>query len=236
MEQSYQAFYYVTVFIAGVLSFFSPCILPLLPVYFGSLAEDVGDKFVSLFGYKLYVLPLIKTLAFIAGIGMVFVVLGFGAGALGSLINHPYFTYALGLIVIILGIHQMELINFSFLQRQKNVDFNPSRKRGIFGAFLLGLSFSFGWTPCVGPVLSSVLAIAASDSSGALYGASLMLSYTIGLAIPFLILAVASTYFMKRLSFVKQHMLLLKRVGGLLIVIMGILLMFGQFNYLTTLF
>lgn len=232
----YQAVFYGTVFIAGVLSFFSPCILPLLPIYFGKLAGDVGDKQLILFGKVIHLLPIFKTLAFIFGIGTVFIILGYGAGALGHFINHPYFTYVLGAFVIMLGIHQMELINISLLQRQKNIAFKQKTQNDILEVYLLGLSFSFGWTPCVGPVLGSVLAIAASDGSGALYGASLMFCYTLGLALPFLVLAVGSTYMMQHVNFMKRHILAVKRIGGALIVLMGILLMFGQVNYLTSLF
>ncbi|MCW6677270.1 thiol-disulfide oxidoreductase-associated membrane protein CcdA2 [Aerococcaceae bacterium NML130460] len=232
----YQAVFYGTVFIAGVLSFFSPCILPLLPIYFGKLAGDVGDKQLILFGKVIHLLPIFKTLAFIFGIGTVFIILGYGAGALGHFINHPYFTYVLGAFVIMLGIHQMELINISLLQRQKNIAFKQKTQNDILEVYLLGLSFSFGWTPCVGPVLGSVLAIAASDGGGALYGASLMFCYTLGLALPFLVLAVGSTYMMQHVNFMKRHILEVKRIGGALIVLMGILLMFGQVNYLTSLF
>lgn len=100
-------------------------------------------------------------------------------------------------------------------------------------AFILGLTFSFAWTPCVGPVLGSVLAIAVSEGSSPWYGGFLMIVYTAGMAIPFLLLAAASSYFMKYLQPLKKHSLALKRAGGILIVLMGIVLMSGQLNRLT---
>lgn len=100
----------------------------------------------------------------------------------------------MGGIVILLGLHQMELININFLQRQKKIELDGKRQGGILGAFLLGLTFSFGWTPCVGPVLGAVLAVVASENGSALYGGLLMAVYAVGMAVPFLILAVASSW------------------------------------------
>lgn len=103
-------------------------------------------------------------------------------------------------------------------------------------AFLLGITFSFGWTPCVGPVLSSVLALVASGGSGAWQGGLLMIVYTLGLGIPFLLLSFASGIMLKQFNKLKPHMLLLKKLGGALIIVMGLLLMTGQLNNLVNLF
>lgn len=120
----------------------------------------------------------------------------------------------MGGIVILLGLHQMELININFLQRQKKIELDGKRQGGILGAFLLGLTFSFGWTPCVGPVLGAVLAVVASENGSALYGGLLMAVYAAGMAVPFLILAVASSWLLKYSSHVKRHMVLLKRLAA----------------------
>lgn len=138
----------------------------------------------------------------------------------------------MGGIVILLGLHQMELININFLQRQKKIELDGKRQGGILGAFLLGLTFSFGWTPCVGPVLGAVLAVVASENGSALYGGLLMAVYAAGMAVPFLILAVASSWLLKYSSHVKRHMVLLKKIGGVLIILMGILLMLGKLDML----
>ena len=179
MQEGINNLFAGAVFLAGVLSFFSPCVFPLLPVYLGKLAE-----------------------------------------------------YVLGGIVILLGLHQMELININFLQRQKKIELDGKRQGGILGAFLLGLTFSFGWTPCVGPVLGAVLAVVASENGSALYGGLLMAVYAAGMAVPFLILAVASSWLLKYSSHVKRHMVLLKKIGGVLIILMGILLMLGKLDML----
>lgn len=227
----------ISVFLAGVLSFFSPCILPLMPVYVGILLDSERVKTVRIFGREISWYGLAKTLCFIAGLSTVFLILGYGAGALGHVLCAPWFRYLLGGIVILLGIHQMEVINLRQLQKQKTIQLKKNRERNeFFNAFLIGVTFSFGWTPCVGPVLSSVLAIAASGGDGALQGAFLMLVYTLGLALPFLVLALASSWVLQHFAKLKLHMGTLKKIGGALIILMGILLMLGNLNSLASLF
>ena len=236
MQEGINNLFAGAVFLAGVLSFFSPCVFPLLPVYLGKLAEDPGTRSFSFFGLKVYVSPLVKTVFFITGLSTVFFSLGFGTGFFSHIFYHPYTPYVMGGIVILLGLHQMELININFLQRQKKIELDGKRQGGILGAFLLGLTVSFGWTPCVGPVLSSVLALAASGGDGALQGGLLMLVYTLGLALPFLAMALASGWVLQRFAKLKPYMGTLKKVGGALIILMGILLMLGNLNALASLF
>ena len=227
----------ISVFLAGVLSFFSPCILPLMPVYVGILLDSERVKTVRIFGRDISWYGLVKTLCFIAGLSTVFLILGYGAGVLGQVLYAPWFRYLLGGIVILLGIHQMEVINLRQLQKQKTIQLKKNRERNeFFNAFLIGVTFSFGWTPCVGPVLSSVLAIAASGGDGALQGAFLMLVYTLGLALPFLVLALASSWVLQHFAKLKPYMGTLKKIGGALIILMGILLMLGNLNSLASLF
>ena len=202
MQEGINNLFAGAVFLAGVLSFFSPCVFPLLPVYLGKLAEDPGTRSFSFFGLKVYVSPLVKTVFFITGLSTVFFSLGFGTGFFSHIFYHPYTPYVMGGIVILLGLHQM------------------------------GLTFSFGWTPCVGPVLGAVLAVVASENGSALYGGLLMAVYAAGMAVPFLILAVASSWLLKYSSHVKRHMVLLKKIGGVLIILMGILLMLGKLDML----
>ena len=227
----------ISVFLAGVLSFFSPCILPLMPVYVGILLDSERVKTVRIFGRDISWYGLVKTLCFIAGLSTVFLILGYGAGALGQVLYAPWFRYLLGGIVILLGIHQMDVINLRQLQKQKTIQLKKNRERNeFFNAFLIGVTFSFGWTPCVGPVLSSVLAIAASGGNGALQGALLMLVYTLGLALPFLVLALASSWVLQHFAKLKPHMGTLKKIGGTLIILMGILLMLGNLKSFASLF
>lgn len=210
------------VFAAGLLSFFSPCILPLLPVYAGYLSSNGTNG--KLGG------RLIKTLAFVAGLSVTFVLLGFGAGAFGSVVNSSYFGVACGLIIVILGLYQSGLIQIPLLQRERRIQFSAGNK-GVPGAFLLGLVFSFSWTPCVGPVLASVLGIT-SGVGGALTGGLLLFVYSLGLGIPFLVLTWGSHFLMDKVKKLQPHLPKIKVVGGLLIVVMGLWMTFSQVHAL----
>ena len=225
-------------FLAGILSFFSPCILPLLPVYAGVLLDDKDGSQASSGKYLISVVSLLRTLAFIAGISFVFILLGYGAGFLGNLLYASWFQYVTGAVIILLGLHQMEILRFKGLYKEKRLQLQGQGQngKGYSQAFLLGLTFSFAWTPCVGPVLGSVLALAASGGSGAWQGAALMLVYTLGLALPFLVLALASSYVLKHFRKLHPYLGTFKKVGGLLIIVMGILVLLGNVSILTTLF
>lgn len=229
--------FFISVFLAGVLSFFSPCIFPLLPVYAGILLDNQEKSRTFRFlGRDVAWSGLIRTFCFIGGISVIFFILGFGAGFLGHLLYADWFRYVMGTIIIILGLHQMEVLHLRKLEVQKTLNFKQSQSSHYLSAFLLGITFSFGWTPCIGPVLSSVLALAASGGNGALQGALLTLVYTLGMALPFLLLALASGFVMPYFSKIKPHILLLKKIGGLLIILMGVLLIFGQLNVLSGIF
>lgn len=216
---------------AGVLSFFSPCTIPLLPVYVGYLSKSANDEIKGESTKKRVINPrlVIQTLIFALGLSTAFVLLGFGAGALGRFINSKIVLIVSGIIVIALGLHQIGLFNFSFLERQKKVEIKQSKRGGLVGAYLLGLTFSLGWTPCVGPVLAMVLGVAGSQGQ-ALYGGFLMMMYSLGLAIPFILISLFAGFFLAKFRKLNKHMRKIQIVGGVLIIIMGILLMTDQLN------
>ncbi|HGR2863468.1 TPA: thiol-disulfide oxidoreductase-associated membrane protein CcdA2 [Streptococcus pneumoniae] len=231
-------FFFLSVFLVGILSFFSPCILPLLPVYTGVLLDDKDGAQASSGKFSISVTSLLRTLAFIAGISFIFILLGYGAGFLGDLLYASWFQYLTGAIIILLGLHQMEILHFKGLYKEKRLQLQGQGQngKGYSQAFLLGLTFSFAWTPCVGPVLGSVLALAASGGSGAWQGAGLMLVYTLGLALPFLLLALTSSYVLKHFRKLHPYLGILKKVGGFLIIVMGLLVLFGNASILSQLF
>ena len=199
------------VYVAGLLSFFSPCIFPLLPVYIGMLSTS-GKK------------SIIKTVVFVIGLSTSFVLLGFGAGSIGSFLMSKTFRIISGVVVIIFGIIQMEILKIPFLERTKLVDIKGKENDSIWGAFLLGFTFSLGWTPCVGPILASILFIS-SGGGNRYYRALMMFIYVLGLATPFVILSLSSKYVLAKVSAIKKHLGIMKKIGGLLIIIMGILLL-----------
>ena len=231
------AFLPIVVFGAGVLSFFAPCIVPLLPVYVGFLSKgasesaQISDGGETATKKNKFINPRLvaQTLIFALGLSTAFVILGFGAGALGNLINNRIALYVSGAIVILLGLHQIGVFNFAFLERQKKVEINRSKRGGIIGAYLLGLTFSLGWTPCVGPVLATVLGVAGSQGQAA-YGGLLMMVYSLGLALPFVLLSLFAGFFLERFKKLNRHMRKIQIVGGVLIIIMGIILMTDNLN------
>ena len=198
-----------TVFLAGLASFLSPCIFPIIPIYFGILAKG-GRK-------------ILNTFLFIAGLSLTFVSLGFSFGFLGNLFFNDNVRIIAGIIVIILGIHQLGIIKLNFLERTKMVEVKTEGKSASFEAFFLGLTFSLGWTPCIGPILASVLALS-GDEGSALYGAGMMLVYVLGLATPFVLFSLFSQELLKRTKALNKHLGKFKIVGGVLIIVMGVLL------------
>lgn len=215
----------VSAALAGLMSFFSPCIVPLLPVYVGILTTDANSEKLSLAARSA------NTIAFVLGICCVFVSLGAASGALGQVLSSPYVAIALGIVVIVLGLHLAGALKISFLNREKRANLSQIRVSSAFGAFVLGLAFSFGWTPCVGPILGTILALAAEQGS-ALVGAALLLIYALGLCVPFVAITLAANALLARLRSLHKYLPTVQRVGGILIAIMGVWLVFSQVSAL----
>lgn len=224
-----------SVFVAGLLSFFAPCTFPLMPAYIGIITDQKGEYKNLQFG-KIYINigAIMKTISFVLGLATSFVILGFGAGFFGKFVNNRIVIFIGGLIVFLLGLHQMELINIEKLNETKTFNFKNNKSRAL-GTYLMGLSFSLGWTPCVGPILGAVLLTSASRGTE-FYGAFMMLVYSLGLMVPFLLMAILSSTLNKNFSFFSKHLTFLKKLGGFLIMVMGIVLMTNQLPNLTAFF
>ena len=223
---------FIIVFLEGLLSFFSPCVIPLIPVYISYLsgnAKKTDDNGIVTYQRgKVF----LHTLFFVLGISSAFFILGMSFTALGSFFNKNQilFTRIGGIIIIILGLYQLGIFEFSFLQRERKLHLNlEDRKINPVLAFILGFTFSFAWTPCVGPALSSVL-ILASGTGSAIVGNLLVIVYALGFVIPFLLLGLFTT---QVLNFLNSHKKLLKytvKMGGILLVIIGIMTFTGWMN------
>lgn len=221
------------VFIAGLLSFFAPCTFPLIPVYIGLITDD-GREYArrKIGNFEINIGAVVKTMAFVAGLSTSFIILGFGAGFFGKFINSREVLFVAGALVTLLGIHQMDIIKLPAIDGFKGIRIKNKHGKAL-GSYILGISFSLGWTPCVGPVLAAVLVTSASSGTE-FYGAFLMLVYSLGLMLPFLIIALASDVILSKLGAVDKHLNTIKRVGGMLVAVMGMVLMSNQLTSLTS--
>jgi cytochrome c-type biogenesis protein len=220
-------------FTAGVISFISPCVLPLIPGYLSFISgvsmEELkgGDK-------RSNVLRKVSlnTLFFVLGFSVVFVAMGASATFIGEFLlsNLSLFNKIAGVIIIILGLHIMGVFRISFLNYEKRFH-AKGKPLGPFGSFLVGLAFAFGWTPCIGPILGGILALAANqDTVGK--GMVLLSSYSLGLGIPFFITAVSFNTFLGFFGWVKKYFRTIEIIAGLLLVIIGFLMFVGSFGYI----
>lgn len=222
-----------TVLLEGFISFFSPCVIPLLPLYMGYLAGNAKEKDKN--GKIIYrrKVVFLYTLCFVLGISMSFFILGLSFTALGTFLKDYKTTIAIigAIIIIILGLFQLKIIKFKFLQKEKklNIALNPNKMNPIV-AFGMGFIFSFAWTPCVGPALSSVL-IMASSAESMLLGNLLVFIYAIGFIIPFLILGLTTG---EALNFLKKKQHILEKVvkiGGVLLILVGTYILVTNINF-----
>lgn len=224
---------YAGALLAGLLSFLSPCVLPLVPPYLcfigGVTFEQLTDeRQVADAEVKRRVLW--AALAFVLGFAVIFTAFGATASAIGKLIaqHGDLLAKIAGGIIIVLGLHFLGLFKLGFLQREAR--FHPEQKpTSLIGAFIIGVAFAFGWTPCVGPALAAILFVAGSEDD-VLYGASLLLVYALGIGIPFILAALAIGPFMGFMQRFRRYLGRIEQVMGGLLVLTGILFITGSMN------
>jgi cytochrome c-type biogenesis protein len=221
-------------FLAGLLSFVSPCVLPLIPVYLGYLTGSTlaGDQTPS------RKLVFSHALMFVAGFTFVFVVVfgvpaGFLGGALGTLAD--YMVWIGGLLLIVFGLHIMGLITIPIFNMQKKLEYGQGQAPGYWRSGLIGMTFAAGWTPCIGPLLGAILTLAIQGQNISLAMFYLFV-YSMGLAIPFLATAWMLSAATSRLKKLNRFLPVIERVSGAFIILVGVLLITGTFTYLNGIF
>jgi cytochrome c-type biogenesis protein len=223
----------LTAFVAGLFSFLSPCVLPLVPGYVslisGASVEELQTK-----DRKLLSTVLLHSVMFILGFTVVFVTLGAVATGLGQLAHQykKYLTWIAGVVIIFFGLHLTGIFKIKALYADKRMHSMQGSKSPI-GAFLVGFAFAFGWTPCIGPVLAGILGMAANEDTVA-HGIGLLFIYSLGLAVPFLLTSLGIDRFLAFYGRFRRHLGTVEVVSGVLLVAIGGLILAGRFTWLAS--
>lgn len=226
----------IAAFVAGLVSFLSPCVLPLVPGYV-SLISGVGVEQIKSQESRLLRKIMLNSISFILGFSVVFITLGAISTEVGQLLARYKSTLAqvAGVVIILFGLHLTGIFRINALYADKRLH-NVKGGSTAGGAFLIGFAFAFGWTPCVGPILAVILGFAAAQDS-VLKGIALLTIYSLGLAVPFLLTSLGLERFLKFYSRFRTHMHAVEVASGALLIALGVLLVIGRFtiisNYLS---
>jgi cytochrome c-type biogenesis protein len=224
----------IAAFFAGLVSFLSPCVLPLVPGYVslisGASVEELQSKDRKLLGTVL-----LHSVMFILGFTLVFVSLGAAATTLSQLVHQykKYLTWFAGAIIIIFGLHLIGVFKIKALYADKRMLSSIKGGKSPIGAFLVGFAFAFGWTPCIGPVLAGILGLAANSESVS-KGILLLWVYSMGLAVPFLLTSLVMGRFLTFYGRFRRHLGTVEVVSGVLLIAIGGLILAGQFTWLSS--
>jgi cytochrome c-type biogenesis protein len=216
---------YIGAFIAGLLSFLSPCVLPLIPSY---ITYITGISFADLQAeHPSHIIrqkSILHSLCFICGFTVVFVLLGASATYIGSFLNDNAFIIRRvgGILLVLLGIHVTGLVPLKFLLGDKRISIKH-KPAGYAGSFLVGIAFAAGWTPCIGPILAAILAVAATEER-VYQGILLLLTYSLGLGVPFLISALAMHQFLTVFNRFKKYIRIFEIITGAFLMVVGVLI------------
>lgn len=223
----------LTAFAFGLLSFISPCVLPIVPGYISFISGVSFDEMQNEANRSVVRKRILTNcLVFILGFSLIFIALGASATAVGHFLHEErdIISKVAGVIIVIFGVHMIGIFKIPFLNYEKRFTAN-AKPIGLLGSFLIGMAFAFGWTPCIGPILATILAIASQqDTVGK--GIVLLAVYSLGLGVPFLAAGLSISLFTSVFNKLKRHLHTIEVVGGVLLVIVGLLVMT---NYLTVL-
>jgi len=227
-----EAVTYQAALIAGLLSFFSPCILPLIPAYFTFITGLSLDELTEN-AKQTRQKVILSTLAYVCGFSFVFILLGASASFMGGLVNQYTWVirYVGGGIILIFGLHLLGLINIKQLNFEKRIHMSE-KPLHLLGTFAIGMAFGAGWSPCIGPMLGSILIMAGSQET-VIEGVVLLSIYSAGLALPFILISLFITRIVEIMKRAKRALFYVNKVSGVLLVLLGILLIFDKFRLLT---
>lgn len=222
---------FAVAFAAGVLSFLSPCVLPLVPSYV-SFVAGVGLEDLEAGGREVQWTAFLHSLVFVLGFSAVFMGLGASASFLGQLLSEHrvWITRVGGVVVVLFGLHLLGVTPFRFLERERRMHLQR-KPLGYAGTFLVGVTFGAGWAPCIGPVLGGILTYAATRE-GLSQGVQLLGVYSMGLAVPFLVASLALSWFLSASRRFRRWLPWVERASGGLLILVGVLLLSGQFTVL----
>lgn len=224
---------FAVAFLAGLLSFLSPCVLPLVPSYLGFVTGMSLDEMTEAPSRKAVLVP---ALMFVAGFSLVFLIMGASATLLGQLLlrYQDWVARIGGILIIIFGLHLLGILRIMPFLRERRVQMH-NKPAGILGAGLAGIVFGAGWTPCIGPVLGTLLTYASARAQLGT-GMVLLASYSVGLALPFILAALATGSFINASRRMRRAIPVLEKVSGAILLIAGILLVTGSFTALSAYF
>jgi cytochrome c-type biogenesis protein len=233
----------IAAFVAGVLSFISPCVLPLVPGYLSFISGVSLDSMRTAPAGAVVDAPaaspaagrhvFFASLFFVLGFSVVFIALGAAASTIGAALMErlTLFGKVAGVLLILFGLHTMGLLRINWFYKEKRIQ-TSSKPAGFAGAFVVGLAFAFGWTPCIGPILGAILALAA-DEGTLQRGVVLLGVYSLGLGVPFLLTSLMVNQFFKAFAKIRRHYRLIEVTAGVLMVTVGVLIFTNRFTIIT---
>lgn len=216
----------VTAFLAGIVAFLSPCVLPLMPGYLSIITKLSYEDLTENKNISKFSIIFVPSLIFVLGFSTVFVSLGAFSSQIGNFLsaNKIFILKVIGVLIILFGIFSMELIKIPWLYREKRVEYKEKNNGGLLSTYLLGMAFGFGWTPCVGPILASIL-LYASTADGNLTGPLLLLVYSLGLGVPFILTGLAFYHALNTFKTIRKYYKYYKFIVGGTLIIIGILML-----------
>jgi cytochrome c-type biogenesis protein len=219
----------VAALLGGIVSFLSPCVLPLVPAYLSYLVSDNTQN-------QRWIL-LRRAIGFVLGFSTVFILLGASASLIGKMLsaNKATLRELSGVAMIFFGLHMVGILKLSFLYREKRLTYTPSSGSWLGNSFLLGVVFAAGWTPCIGPILASILLYASSSDTLA-QGLKLLIAYSVGMAIPFLLCALLAQGLHSKIKTMNRYLPLMTKASGFIMIIMGYLAFNNKLSTLNSYF